>query len=713
MGMVYTLNSPEDIAAEYSGNKQRIAQAAQAGIINPTEAVLAGMFIDRMRNAAVEEQQPNQTVAQEVLAPQQSNVGAAPAAGQGIPSTQPTPAQGVAPTPQQAPMPQGMAMGGVASLDMPTAMYDYGPGGIVAFGEGDSVSEPKVPSIAQLDQMYEALVSEAKSPAEREQITQWYKEALAARRVAITELNKPKPDMDKVMGALTQSAQAKEPQAEGPSLEERIAGIPAGGDELPPEPMYNPRPSSALPEGRSTPSYLLPGLDPAYNGDEPWSLDGDAPTGGDEYAGLDSEYSLNPQSAAEAIAALGEGKMQLEGNETTPLRILQARADAKKPKAPVLAGVPEGGDEYAGIDDAVAAPASKGTSGIPAGGDEYAGIDEVYDPKARIVGNPTENAEVMAQLAAIDAQEKAKPAAGIEALIDPDAPGEDMNFNPDMSGLATPPAPTQAPAAGLGATDVAKQAGATETKSPELKALEDYYNLVSEVPKDTKEAAAWRAIARTGFESMAGQSPYALANFGAAGAKAVGQYGSDIKDIRREALAGAKSKAEFELAKAKLLQGKDTDLRYRTNIIRRQLAAKYPNMSANELDAKALETATDQLTQIQAGKLGLAESTEQRKAAEAARKQAEKELSGTDLALNAMASPEGRQAYLDALDARTNQILGKSGTTAPATTATQSKKGVAIAPNAVKALRADPSDDMIRLFDEKYGKGEAARILGK
>jgi hypothetical protein len=52
----FSLQSPEHIAKEYGGNKQKIASAASMGLIDPTSAVMAGMFIDRMRSAQVQEQ---------------------------------------------------------------------------------------------------------------------------------------------------------------------------------------------------------------------------------------------------------------------------------------------------------------------------------------------------------------------------------------------------------------------------------------------------------------------------------------------------------------------------------------------------------------------------------------------------------------------------------------------------------------------------------
>ena len=41
----YRIQSPEDIAKDYGGNKQKIAEAMQMGVVDPTAGVLAGMFL--------------------------------------------------------------------------------------------------------------------------------------------------------------------------------------------------------------------------------------------------------------------------------------------------------------------------------------------------------------------------------------------------------------------------------------------------------------------------------------------------------------------------------------------------------------------------------------------------------------------------------------------------------------------------------------------
>jgi len=108
--------SPEKVAAKYNGDKQKIGQAAQMGLLNPTVAVMAGMFIDRMRGAAAQEQAPQSTVAQDTMAAPQ----AAPA-GLGAIS--------------QAPMESGLEALPTPNLDN----AEYAGGGIVAFQGGDLV----------------------------------------------------------------------------------------------------------------------------------------------------------------------------------------------------------------------------------------------------------------------------------------------------------------------------------------------------------------------------------------------------------------------------------------------------------------------------------------------------------------------------------------------------------------------------------------------
>jgi hypothetical protein len=155
----FSLQSPEVIAKEYGGNKQKIAQAMQMGLVDPTAGTLAGMFIDRMRGAQSQEAANPPTVAQQVFAPPAppAPMGGAPPMG-----APPAPPMGAAPpappmgAPPAPPMgappapPMGMADGGLAALPISEGMFDepmdgeYAGGGIVAFAAGDEVDYNKI-----------------------------------------------------------------------------------------------------------------------------------------------------------------------------------------------------------------------------------------------------------------------------------------------------------------------------------------------------------------------------------------------------------------------------------------------------------------------------------------------------------------------------------------------------------------------------------------
>jgi hypothetical protein len=172
----YNLQSPEQIAKDYGGNKQKIAEAMQMGVLDPTAGTMAGMFIDRMRSAAQMEAAPQQTVAQQVMAPQQqmppqgAPQGATPPGAGAMP---PAPPAGLGATPEAAamapqmppmgaPPPQGMpgmaeggmvppyaSGGGLSDMPLPDGMFDepsnggfndgYAGGGMVAFADAGSV----------------------------------------------------------------------------------------------------------------------------------------------------------------------------------------------------------------------------------------------------------------------------------------------------------------------------------------------------------------------------------------------------------------------------------------------------------------------------------------------------------------------------------------------------------------------------------------------
>ena len=168
----FNIQAPEEIAKQYAGNKQQIAQAAQMGIVDPTAAVLAGMFIDRMRAAQVMEGGQQPTVAQQVLGGQPTQPPApAPPAPAGLGATPEAtamppqdmgmappigmPPQEMAPPMEEMPsmamggmVPPYAAGGGLSDMPIPDGMFDeptnggfndgYAGGGMVAFADGGS-----------------------------------------------------------------------------------------------------------------------------------------------------------------------------------------------------------------------------------------------------------------------------------------------------------------------------------------------------------------------------------------------------------------------------------------------------------------------------------------------------------------------------------------------------------------------------------------------
>jgi hypothetical protein len=173
----FSMQSPEQIAKDYGGNKQKIAEAMQMGILDPTAGTLAGMFIDRMRSAAQTEAAPQQTVAEQVFAPPApptgapAGLGATPEAAAMPPMDAMPPMNAMPPQEMGAPqmempaeempmmaeggmVPPYMAGGGLSDVPLPDGMFDepsnggfgdgYAGGGMVAFAPGGDVDAARL-----------------------------------------------------------------------------------------------------------------------------------------------------------------------------------------------------------------------------------------------------------------------------------------------------------------------------------------------------------------------------------------------------------------------------------------------------------------------------------------------------------------------------------------------------------------------------------------
>ena len=115
----FEMQAPEGIAKDYAGNKQKISAAMQQGLLDPTAATLAGMFIDRM--VAAQAQAPTQTVAEQTFNPQPQQPPQQGAPQQGLGAT--PQGQGMqGPPPQQGQPPMMAASGGLLSMPVPNNM---------------------------------------------------------------------------------------------------------------------------------------------------------------------------------------------------------------------------------------------------------------------------------------------------------------------------------------------------------------------------------------------------------------------------------------------------------------------------------------------------------------------------------------------------------------------------------------------------------------
>jgi hypothetical protein len=150
----FSMQSPEQIAKFFGGDRNKILEALQSGalrtIIPPpydsTLALAAVDWSDRTRAAMQAGQAPQQTVFQKMFSPTPPPMGAPPApmAPAGLGAT-PEAAQMQAPAPVPEMPAPGMAMGGLTSLPVPDDMFDepsngsYAGGGLIAFaGGGDT-----------------------------------------------------------------------------------------------------------------------------------------------------------------------------------------------------------------------------------------------------------------------------------------------------------------------------------------------------------------------------------------------------------------------------------------------------------------------------------------------------------------------------------------------------------------------------------------------
>ena len=139
-------NAIQDVVKASGGNKTIIAQQAQMGLIDPTSAVLAGMYIDRIREAEAAEKEQAATVAEQVFSPQPAPeaVSQMQLAQQGL---------GGAPTPAPK-MPASVNMGKPQQPQM-TAQMPRGMGATPQAAQMQAMQQKMAPrpSVAGMNQL--------------------------------------------------------------------------------------------------------------------------------------------------------------------------------------------------------------------------------------------------------------------------------------------------------------------------------------------------------------------------------------------------------------------------------------------------------------------------------------------------------------------------------------------------------------------------------
>ena len=222
----FNLQSPEQIAKEYAGNKQKIAEAMQMGILDPTAGTMAGMFIDRMRSAQAQEAVPQQSIAQQVFAPPApratpAGLGATPQGAAMAPmGGEVMPPQGEMPMamPPQVPgmamggmVPPYMSGGGLSDLPLPDGMFDepsnggYAGGGLVSFAAGGSAGDED--GDGSLDTYFgynykDPQANAAMLPLQENKYAKEYEADLLARRAPEARKARKKEDMWMALGQI-------------------------------------------------------------------------------------------------------------------------------------------------------------------------------------------------------------------------------------------------------------------------------------------------------------------------------------------------------------------------------------------------------------------------------------------------------------------------------------------------------------------------------
>jgi len=568
----FSITAPEEIAKEYGGDKRKIQQAAAQGIIDPTSAVLAGMFIDRIRGAAQAEQANQPTVAEQVMAPQpqpqqqipsaglaaspqaaQMQQPMAPRMGQPAMGRMPQPAPAQMPPTKQPPMqqPMGMAMGGgLDSIDFVEG--SYAPGGVVGFSAAGGVSADREALLSRRNQL-EADLRTARIQGDRNSLTQ---QINAIDRQLANSTNQALPGIEQGK-AMERQAQAEFAAAANQQMPNLIAGgtpypqVPTTPGqlefELPSASPYGPESSRIDPNRFDTGTLTEEEAMRIEGGEEGSILDAITPERPVRPAGefidklgrfLGGPKLVAPEDRVGLMELLAGRNVKVGADDTTPTASAQVpstQEDRRGSVAEQIARMREGAQEPSSIGRRITDPA------------EIAALEASTAPTTAPAGRRiTDPAEI----------------AALEANTQGPGTIADQIAEQQTTPATTEPAP---------AAEVEPKTDAEESE----KSIEDYYNELSELrgeevgpaTRELQESFAKRAdtmsaarkdafnmaLLQTGLGmlSQKGQPGGTLQALGKAALPAVKEATKAIKDAKKEDRELLKIGAGLEQAEGK------------------------------------------------------------------------------------------------------------------------------------------------------------------
>jgi hypothetical protein len=589
VGKPFSIQAPEEIAKEYGGNKQRIAQAVQAGLLDPTSAVLAGMFIDRMRGAQAEEARPVQTVAQQVMAPP------APMAPSAPPSSPAPPAGGL------GALAPGMAAGGYArgdltSLSIPDTMFDepsnggfndgYAGGGIVAFADGGGYASSADDTGGRRLRVGPPRWTSPEEEAAEER----------ARQEFISQ-GKVGPELERAM-QIWRDQQVPE----GPSARERLSAafkeqmqgykIPEGAK------TYGPFYSSRKAPVETSAAAETPGLLD--------SLKAFGSTPGMQYLFRGATGGPEPSAAADISPAFQTGQeVPLFGPGTTleyfgispekQVRFLaeKMRVNAVQQRQDALAT--NSNVRFFGGGKILPVPEVQDIDFYRKAAATAIAAQNAPTPTATPDAASALGARLREQFATPNIPSDVVTAPGVSAP--PRAPVAGAGLGA-LQAAQNAPTPTPIPVGGLGATaaaapntkdmdsqlassyeQIGKFMGPTET--PEMKAYKEYLAGIPTQMEKQREQDKWMALAQLGASLASSKSPYFLQALGEAGTKAIPAIAEASKErqkTQREAML-AQAEASF---REQGLKGAQLDRALQMTNIASQRAIQQQQMNIEE-----------------------------------------------------------------------------------------------------------------------------------